>query len=135
MCSSDLFPILEDSQRYAPPAAVIVGKLCYDAFVAVLAGPNRVHVLAAAASKWPWMMVNTLSLFLASVSNINFVHFLATGVRTDGMTLILTAPLSLLSPFLSNISAVRALAAASFIAVLTQHALQRRAKIVGLKYL
>jgi len=51
------------------------------------------------------------------------------------MTLILTAPLSLLSPFLSNISAVRALAAASFIAVLTQHALQRRAKIVGLKYL
>ena len=67
--------------------------------------------------------------------SINFVHFLATGVRTDGMTLILTAPLSLLSPFLSNISAVRALAAASFIAVLTQHALQRRAKIVGLKYL
>jgi len=132
---SVIFPILEDSQRYAPPAAVVVGKLCYDAFVAVLAGPNRVHVLAAAASKWPWMMVNTLSLFLASVSSINFVHFLATGVRTDGMTLILTAPLSLLSPFLSNISAVRALAAASFIAVLTQHALQRRAKIVGLKYL
>ena len=56
---SVIFPILEDSQRYAPPAAVIVGKLCYDAFVAVLAGPNRVHVLAAAASKWPWMMVNT----------------------------------------------------------------------------
>ena len=34
---SVIFPILEDSQRYAPPVAVVVGKLCYDAVLAVLA--------------------------------------------------------------------------------------------------
>jgi hypothetical protein len=39
------------------------------------------------------------------------------------------------APFLSKIPSVRALAFTSLIAVVTQHTLQRRAKIVGLKYL
>jgi hypothetical protein len=132
---SVIFPILEDSQRYAPPLAMIVGKMCWDAVAAILAGPNRVHVLAATASKLPWMTLNALSLLLASVNSINLVHYLATSVRTDGMTLILTAPLAVVAPFLSKIPSVRALAFTSLIAVVTQHTLQRRAKIVGLKYL
>jgi hypothetical protein len=132
---SVIFPILEDSQRYAPPLAMIVGKMCWDAVAAILAGPNRVHVLTETASKWPWMMLNALSLVLASVNSINLVHHLATGVRTDGMALIVTAPLAVVAPFLSKIPSVRALAVTSIIAVIVQHTLQRRAKIAGLKYL
>lgn len=130
-----VFPILEDSQRYAPPLAVIVGKLCYDGVCAILAGPNRVHVLTSSASKWPWMILNTLSLVLASINSINLVHYLATNERTSGMTLVLTAPLSAVPAVVSKIPAVRLLAATSLISVISQHAIQRSAKIAGLKYL
>ena len=132
---SVVFPILDDNQRYAPPLALIVGKLCYEGTMTVLAGPNRVHVFTAAASKWPWVMANGLSLFLASVNSINLVHYLATSVRTSGMTLILSAPLAVVAFALSKIPAVRALAATSLVSVLAQDAMQRRSKIEGLKYL
>jgi len=132
---SVVFQILEDNQRYAPPLALIVGKLCYEGTMVVLAGPNRVHVFTAAVSKWPWVMVNGLSLFLASVNSINLVHYLATSVRTSGMTLILTAPLAVVAFALSKIPAVRALAATSLVSVFAQDAMQRRSKIEGLKYL
>lgn len=132
---SVMFPTLDEHQRYAPPMAVIVGKLCYDGVLAVLAGPNKVHVLTASASKLPWMMVNATSLFLASMSSMNLIHYLATSVRTSGMTLVLTAPLAVVPPFLSKLSAVRALSAVSVLALVLQDFLQRRAKIAGLKYL
>ena len=130
-----MFPMLEDSQRYAPPLAMIIGKLCYDAVMAIAAGPNQVHVLTLSASRWPWMVSNIFALACASVNSINLVHFLATNVRTSAMTLLITAPLGILAPLFSKITAVRVLALASACAAVTQHAMQRHRAVAGLKYL
>jgi hypothetical protein len=81
------------------------------------------------------MLLNASSLFLASMSSMNFIHYLATSVRTSGMTLVLTAPLAVVPAFISKIPAIRLLSATSLFAVITQHSLQHRAKIAGLKRL
>lgn len=130
-----MFPILEDSQRYAPPLAMVIGKLCYDTVLAIAAGPNKVHVLTLSASKVPWMISNIFALACASVNSINLVHFLATNVRTSTETLLITAPLGILAPLFSKITAVRVLALTSACAAAIQHAMQRRRAVAGLKYL
>jgi len=130
-----MFTILEDAQRYAPPLAVIVAKLCYDAVVTIAAGPNTVHVLTSSASSWPWIVSNMFALTCASVNSINLVHYLATGVRTSSIALVVTAPLGILAPLFSKIVSVRALALASAVAAGVQYIMQRRTAVAGLKYL
>lgn len=75
------------------------------------------------------------ALTCASVNSINLVHYLATGVRTSSIALVVTAPLGILAPLFSKIVSVRALALASAVAAGVQYIMQRRTAVAGLKYL